>query len=93
MPPERFGQRQTEEDVDEGTTTKAGKTGSLKCDLATLLDRFLSASSLNLPENNAYLNGTIKRKRPEAEEPTPKLLTKEERVRLRNRPLLSSAKV
>lgn len=41
-----------------------------------------SAPSIDLIENNAYLNGKLKRKRTENEEPTPKPATKEERVRI-----------
>ncbi len=61
VPPERFGQRQTENDVEEPTTS--------------------SIPSINLVENNAYLNGNIKRKRTDNDE-TPKPPSKEERVRI-----------
>ncbi len=60
VPPERLGQRQAENDVEEQPTS--------------------SVPSINLVENNAYLNGNIKRKRTDNEE-TPKPTSKEERVR------------
>ncbi len=63
VPPERFGQRQPDEDVEEPTTS--------------------SVPPINLVENNAYLNGGVKRKRTENEE-TPKLTSKEERVRIKS---------
>jgi len=62
VPPERFGQRQPENDVEEQTT--------------------VSVPSINLVDNNAYLNGNIKRKRTENEETTTtKSATKEDRKR------------
>ncbi len=60
VPPERLGQRQAENDVEEQPTS--------------------SVPSINLVENNAYLNGNIKRKRTDNEE-TPKPTSKEERVK------------
>lgn len=58
IPPERFGQRQPENDVEEeGITSKP---------------------SIDLVENNAYLNGNLKRKRTEENVET-KPSTKEER--------------
>lgn len=71
VPPERFGQRQAEIDVEEQPTS--------------------STPSINLVENNAYLNGNVKRKRPDNAEATTatttttttaKPTTKEDRVRL-----------
>ena len=57
VPPERFGQRQAEIDVEEE-----------------------KMPSINLVENNAYLNPNVKRKGPtETEEPKP--TTKEQRVK------------
>jgi hypothetical protein len=65
VPPERFGQRQPEIDVEEQPT----KQGSVP--------------SIDLVDNNAYLNGNVKRKRTENEETTTiKPTTKEERVRI-----------
>jgi len=62
VPPERFGQRQPENDVEEQTT--------------------VSVPSINLVDNNAYLNGNVKRKRTENEETTTtKSATKEDRKR------------
>jgi len=62
VPPERFGQRQPENDIEEETTKEV--------------------SSINLVDNNAYLNGNLKRKRTENEETTTtKLTTKEDRKR------------
>jgi hypothetical protein len=43
---------------------------------------FTLVSSINLVDNNAYLNGNIKRKRTENEETTTKSSSKEERVRI-----------
>ena len=60
VPPERFGQRQAETDVEEP-----------------------AAPSIDLVENNAYLNGNVKRKRTDNEESTTtttKSSTKEDRV-------------
>jgi len=60
IPPERFGQRQPENDVEEPTP------------------------SINLVDNNAYLNGNVKRKRKQTEETTTtttKSATKEQRKR------------
>ncbi|CAF3891872.1 unnamed protein product [Rotaria sp. Silwood2] len=59
VPPEKFGQRQLENDTEEPTTNEA--------------------SSIDLVDNNAYLNGNLKRKRTENEETTTKPTTKEER--------------
>ncbi len=42
---------------------------------------FTLVPSINLVDNNAYLNGNLKRKRTENEETTVKPTTKEERVR------------
>jgi len=61
VPPERFGQRQPETDVEE--------------------PKLKEVPSINLVENNAYLNGNLKRKRPQNEETTPKPATKEDRKR------------
>jgi len=63
IPPERFGQRQAETDVEEPAT---GPT-----------------PSIDLVENNAYLNGNVKRKRTDNEESTTttKPSTKEDRKR------------
>jgi len=63
VPPERFGQRQPENDVEEQSTVEV--------------------PSINLVDNNAYLNGNVKRKRTENEETTTKTksTTKEERKR------------
>ena len=41
---------------------------------------FVIVPSLNLVDSNAYLNGSLKRKRPENEETTTKPTSKEERV-------------
>jgi len=59
IPPERFGQRQPDNDVEEKINEQA--------------------PSINLVENNAYLNGSLKRKRPENEETVTKPTSKEER--------------
>ncbi|CAF1276476.1 unnamed protein product [Adineta steineri] len=61
VPPERFGQRQPDHDVEEEITKQV--------------------PSINLVENNAYLNGNLKRKRKDEEEtPVPaKPTTKEQR--------------
>ncbi len=62
VPPERFGQRKPETDIEEQTT--------------------VPVPSINLVDNNAYLNGNVKRKRTENEETTTtKSASKEERVR------------
>lgn len=65
VPPERLGQRQAENDVEDDETT--GVT-----------------PSINLMENNAYLNSNVKRKRADDEQPatttTAKATTKEDRV-------------
>jgi len=62
VPPERFGQRQPENDIEEEPTKQI--------------------SSINLVDNNAYLNGNVKRKRTENEETTTTTTTKEQRVRI-----------
>ncbi|CAF4308071.1 unnamed protein product, partial [Adineta steineri] len=62
VPPERFGQRQPDHDVEQETTKQV--------------------PSINLVENNAYLNGNLKRKRKDEEETPPppaKPTTKEQR--------------
>jgi len=59
VPPERFGQRQPDNDVEEKINQEV--------------------PSINLVENNAYLNGSLKRKRTENEETTTKPTSKEER--------------
>ena len=41
---------------------------------------FILVPSINLVDNNAYLNGNLKRKRPENEETKIKPTTKDERV-------------
>ncbi|CAF1481979.1 unnamed protein product [Rotaria magnacalcarata] len=61
VPPERFGQRKPDNDIEEQTTNKA--------------------PSIDLVNSNAYLNGSLKRKRTENEETAPKITTKEERKR------------
>jgi len=62
VPPERFGQRQAENDVDEELT--------------------VAKPSIDLVENNGFLNHNLKRKRTEdnAETSQTKPTTKEERV-------------
>ena len=78
VPPERFGKRQPDADADEDLPKPGAHRIHRHASHLSLSLR--SVPSINLVENSAYLNGNIKRKRTDKEEPAVKPMSKEERV-------------